>query len=47
MSLRTHKTKIAATIGSASDAPDVLEQMIRAGMSVTRLPDVVRPARQP
>ena len=37
MSLRTHKTKIVATIGPASDAPEILEQMIRAGLSVARL----------
>ena len=37
MSLRPHKTKIVATIGPACDAPAVLEQMIRAGMSVARL----------
>jgi pyruvate kinase len=37
MSLRPQKTKIVATIGPACDAPPVLEQMIRAGMSVARL----------
>jgi pyruvate kinase len=37
MPLRPHKTKIVATIGPASDSPAVLEQMIRAGMSVARL----------
>lgn len=37
MSLRSHKTKIVATIGPACDAPVVLEQIIRAGMSVARL----------
>jgi pyruvate kinase len=37
MSLRPQKTKIVATIGPACDAPAVLEQMIRAGMSVARL----------
>jgi len=37
MSLRLQKTKIVATIGPACDAPPVLEQMIRAGMSVARL----------
>ena len=31
------KTKIVATIGPASSAPPVLEQMIRAGLSVARL----------
>ncbi|MGA2620037.1 MAG: pyruvate kinase [Thermoguttaceae bacterium] len=37
MSLRLQKTKIVATIGPACDAPPLLEQMIRAGMSVARL----------
>jgi len=31
------KTKIVATIGPASDKPEILEQMIAAGMSVARL----------
>lgn len=31
------KTKIIATIGPASDAPETLEAMIRAGMNVARL----------
>ena len=35
MSLRLKKTKIIATIGPACDAPPVLEQMIRAGMSAS------------
>jgi len=33
----THKTKIVATIGPASDSPAVMERMIRAGMNVARL----------
>ena len=37
MSLRPQKTKIVVTIGPACDAPQILEQMIRAGMSVARL----------
>ncbi len=39
MSTRTpiRKTKIVATIGPASDSPAILEKMILAGMSVTRL----------
>jgi pyruvate kinase len=37
MPLRSQKTKIVATIGPACDSPAVLEQMIRAGMSVARL----------
>ena len=35
--LPSHKTRIVATIGPASDVPDVLEAMIRAGMNVARL----------
>lgn len=37
MSLPDHKTKIVATIGPASESPDMLERLIRAGMSVARL----------
>lgn len=37
MRLPAHKTKIVATIGPASDSPQVLEQMIRAGLSIARL----------
>lgn len=37
MLLPDHKTKIVATIGPASESPDVLEQLIRAGMNVARL----------
>ena len=37
MTLPSHKTKIVATIGPASDAPDVLERMIRSGLNVARL----------
>jgi pyruvate kinase len=32
-----HRTKIVATIGPASSSPDVLRQMVKAGMSVARL----------
>jgi len=32
-----HKTRIVATIGPASDGPEVLEAMIRAGLNVARL----------
>jgi pyruvate kinase len=37
MQLLTHRTKIVATIGPASRSPDVLNQMVRAGMNVARL----------
>ncbi len=37
MSLPTHKTKIVATIGPASDSPEMLERLIRAGVNVARL----------
>ena len=37
MQLRTHKTKITATIGPASASPAVMEAMVRAGMDVARL----------
>ena len=33
----THRTKIVATIGPASQSPDTIRQMVRAGMSVARL----------
>jgi pyruvate kinase len=35
--LRSHKTKIVATIGPASDSPEMLERLIRAGLDVARL----------
>jgi pyruvate kinase len=35
--LPTHKAKIVATIGPASQAPETLAQMIRAGMNIARL----------
>src|SRR5512145_300319 len=37
MSLPDHKTKIVATIGPASESPEMLERLIRAGMNVARL----------
>src|SRR5262244_1865307 len=35
--LPAHKTKIVATIGPASESPEILARLIRAGMSVARL----------
>lgn len=35
--LPTHKTKIVATIGPASDSPEMLVRLIRAGLNVARL----------
>lgn len=37
MELPNHKTKIVATLGPASDSPEVLERLIRAGLNVARL----------
>ena len=37
MTLSDHKTKIVATIGPASDSPEMLERLIRAGLNVARL----------
>ena len=37
MQLLSHRTKIVATIGPASSSPDVIRQMVKAGMSVARL----------
>jgi pyruvate kinase len=37
MALPANKTKIVCTIGPASDSPEVMEQIIRAGMNVARL----------
>jgi pyruvate kinase len=37
MSVRSHKTKIVATIGPASASAGVMEEMIRAGMDIARL----------
>src|SRR5437899_5667502 len=35
--LPAHKTKIVATIGPASESPEMLGRLIRAGMDVARL----------
>src|SRR3954449_12775699 len=35
--LPAHKTKIVATIGPASESPEMLERLIRAGLDVARL----------
>ncbi len=37
MQLPDHKTKIVATIGPASESPEMLERLIRAGMDIARL----------
>ena len=35
--LPAHKTKVVATIGPASESPEMLARLIRAGMNVARL----------
>jgi pyruvate kinase len=37
MTLSANRTKIVCTIGPASESPEIMEQMIRAGMNVARL----------
>lgn len=37
MPLPSHKTKIVATIGPASESPEMLERLIRAGLDIARL----------
>src|SRR5947207_3730282 len=37
MPLPDHKTKIVATIGPASESPEMLERLLRAGLNIARL----------
>ena len=37
MALPDHRTRIVATIGPASDSPEIMRQLLRAGMDVARL----------
>jgi pyruvate kinase len=37
MRLANHKTKIVATIGPASESPEVMRQMLEAGMDIARI----------
>jgi pyruvate kinase len=37
MTLPDHKTKIVATIGPASESPEMLERLIHAGLNIARL----------
>ena len=37
MTIQKHKTKIVATIGPASDSPQMLERLMRAGLNIARL----------
>jgi pyruvate kinase len=37
MTLPNHQTKIVATVGPASESPDMLERLIRAGLNIARL----------
>ena len=37
MQVRDHKTKIVGTIGPASESPEMLEYLIRAGLDIARL----------
>jgi pyruvate kinase len=37
LSLPAHKTKIVATIGPASESPEMLERLLRAGLNIARL----------
>ena len=37
MAIQNHKTKVVATIGPASDSPEMLARLIRAGLNIARL----------
>jgi len=37
MTIQRHKTKIVATIGPASESPEMLERLLRAGLNIARL----------
>jgi pyruvate kinase len=37
MTIQNHRTKIVATIGPASDSPEMLERLMRAGLNIARL----------
>ncbi|NES74137.1 MAG: pyruvate kinase, partial [Okeania sp. SIO2D1] len=37
MKALTHRTKVVATIGPASNSKEVIKQLVEAGMSVARL----------
>jgi pyruvate kinase len=37
MALPAHKTKIVATIGPASESPEMLQRLLRAGLNIARL----------
>ena len=37
MTLPDHKTKIVCTIGPASNSPEVMQQLLLAGMDVARI----------
>ena len=37
MALSTNKTKLVCTIGPASESPEIMRQMLRAGMNIARL----------
>jgi len=47
MKLPLHKTKIVCTIGPASEKPEVMEKMLRAGMNIAGSIFSHRQFRQP